>query len=241
MTCAPCVRAQSMPAATSSDVPLPSSSSTRTGSSFAPGATEETPTPLPVGGDRDPAHVRAVAVAVLRRRVVLDEVAARAASARRGRGGRAATPESTTAITAPAPVAVACAASDSTRSRFHCSPRRGSFAARAAAGARRARQEGEDDRRRIRTHAVARVQRARQSADRVYVITYRRMATAADPLVVSVGPRVRALREAMDLSLRDLAERTGVSAPMLSQVERGETSPTLQVAARIAAGLELRL
>ena len=28
---------------------------------------------------------------------------------------------------------------------------------------------------------------------------------------------------------------------MLSQVERGETSPTLQVAARIAAGLDLRL
>ena len=56
-----------------------------------------------------------------------------------------------------------------------------------------------------------------------------------------VGPRVRALREAMDLSLRDLAERSGVSAPMLSQVERGETSPTLQVATRIAAGLELRL
>ena len=28
---------------------------------------------------------------------------------------------------------------------------------------------------------------------------------------------------------------------MLSQVERGETSPTLTVAARIAAGLELRL
>jgi XRE family transcriptional regulator, regulator of sulfur utilization len=58
-----------------------------------------------------------------------------------------------------------------------------------------------------------------------------------DPL----GPRIRALREAMSLSLRDLAERSGVSAPMLSQVERGETSPTLQVATRIAAGLELRL
>jgi transcriptional regulator with XRE-family HTH domain len=56
-----------------------------------------------------------------------------------------------------------------------------------------------------------------------------------------VGVRVRALREAMDLSLRELSERSGVSAPMLSQVERGETSPTLQVAARIAAGLELRL
>jgi transcriptional regulator with XRE-family HTH domain len=56
-----------------------------------------------------------------------------------------------------------------------------------------------------------------------------------------VGARVKALREAMDLSLRDLSERSGVSAPMLSQVERGETSPTLQVATRIAAGLELRL
>jgi XRE family transcriptional regulator, regulator of sulfur utilization len=59
--------------------------------------------------------------------------------------------------------------------------------------------------------------------------------------VPPVGPRVKALREAMGLSLRDLAERSGVSAPMLSQVERGETSPTLQVAARIATGLELRL
>jgi XRE family transcriptional regulator, regulator of sulfur utilization len=59
--------------------------------------------------------------------------------------------------------------------------------------------------------------------------------------IVAVGPRVRALREASGLSLRDLAERSGVSAPMLSQVERGETSPTLHVAARIAAGLQLRL
>jgi transcriptional regulator with XRE-family HTH domain len=64
---------------------------------------------------------------------------------------------------------------------------------------------------------------------------------ATEPFALAVGPRVRALREAMDLSLRDLAERSGVSAPMLSQVERGETSPTLAVASRIAAGLELRL
>src|SRR6202034_3862335 len=65
------------------------------------------------------------------------------------------------------------------------------------------------------------------------------MAIADSP--PALGARVRALREAMDLSLRDLAERSGVSAPMLSQVERGETSPTLQVATRIAHGLELRL
>jgi transcriptional regulator with XRE-family HTH domain len=57
----------------------------------------------------------------------------------------------------------------------------------------------------------------------------------------AVGARVRALREGLDLSLRDLAERSGVSAPMLSQVERGETSPTLTVAERIASGLDLTL
>src|SRR3978361_310265 len=66
--------------------------------------------------------------------------------------------------------------------------------------------------------------------------------TAIEPTTApSIGPRIKALREAMDFSLRDLAERSGVSAPMLSQVERGETSPTLQVAAKIAAGLDLRL
>jgi len=78
----------------------------------------------------------------------------------------------------------------------------------------------------------------------VSVITYTRMVLAPehDPYdPTAVGPRVRALREAMGLSLRELALRCGVSSAMLSQVERGETSPTLQVAARIATGLELRL
>jgi transcriptional regulator with XRE-family HTH domain len=60
-----------------------------------------------------------------------------------------------------------------------------------------------------------------------------------DSLVL--GARIKVLREASQLSLRDLAARSGVSAPMLSQVERGETSPTLAVAARIAFGLDLRL
>jgi transcriptional regulator with XRE-family HTH domain len=66
------------------------------------------------------------------------------------------------------------------------------------------------------------------------------MATATAE-ALAVGPRIRALREGMALSLRDLAERSGVSAPMLSQVERGGTSPTLAIAAKIAAGLELSL
>ena len=83
----------------------------------------------------------------------------------------------------------------------------------------------------------------------LYVITYERNGNDVETLLATRKPlpsagrpcAIRALREAMGLSLRDLAERSGVSAPMLSQVERGETSPTLAVAEKIAAGLELTL
>lgn len=65
----------------------------------------------------------------------------------------------------------------------------------------------------------------------------------ADPAAdgAAVGVRVKALREAMGHSLRDLSDRSGVSPTMLSQVERGATSPTLAVATKIAAGLDLSL
>lgn len=56
-----------------------------------------------------------------------------------------------------------------------------------------------------------------------------------------LGSRVRSLREGMGLSLRDLAGRAEVSATTLSQVERGESSPSIAVAARVADGLELSL
>ncbi len=99
----------------------------------------------------------------------------------------------------------------------------------------------------------ARIQPAPYTPDikPVSVITYARMTTATAPekqpdwaqslSPAVIGARVKALRESAGLSLRDLAERSGVSAPMLSQVERGETSPTLTVAVRIASGLDLRL
>jgi transcriptional regulator with XRE-family HTH domain len=65
--------------------------------------------------------------------------------------------------------------------------------------------------------------------------------SSAVAVIPSIGERVRRLREAKGLSLRDLAREAGVSAPMLSQVERGETSPTLHVATKIASGLDLTL
>lgn len=49
--------------------------------------------------------------------------------------------------------------------------------------------------------------------------------------------RVRALRQAAGLTLDGLAERSGVSRAMISRIERGETSPTAALLARLASAL----
>ena len=55
------------------------------------------------------------------------------------------------------------------------------------------------------------------------------------------GRRVRAAREHAGLTLERLSQSSGVSRAMLSKVERGDKSPTLVVAMRIAHGLDLSL
>jgi transcriptional regulator with XRE-family HTH domain len=52
---------------------------------------------------------------------------------------------------------------------------------------------------------------------------------------------VRAARLAQKLSLAELETKSGVSRAMLSKVERGEKSPTLPVACRIAQGLQISM
>lgn len=56
------------------------------------------------------------------------------------------------------------------------------------------------------------------------------------PLVV-IGERLRAERTAMGLSLEDVAERSGVSRSMVSEIERGRKVPTIVVLDRITAAL----
>jgi transcriptional regulator with XRE-family HTH domain len=51
------------------------------------------------------------------------------------------------------------------------------------------------------------------------------------------GDQVRLLREQADLTLDQFAKLSGVSRAMLSKVERGEKSPTIGVAKRIAHAL----
>ena len=49
-----------------------------------------------------------------------------------------------------------------------------------------------------------------------------------------IGPRIRALRNAKDLTLVQLGERTGLSPGLLSKIERGQLVPTLPTLQRIA-------
>lgn len=62
---------------------------------------------------------------------------------------------------------------------------------------------------------------------------------AAEEATVStrIGLRIRELREKHSLSMRALAERTGVSQPFLSQIERGVSSPSMATIYRLAEAL----
>ena len=62
----------------------------------------------------------------------------------------------------------------------------------------------------------------------------KRPAWVRDPISREFGDRVRSLRERTDLTLDQLAKRSGVSRAMLSKVERGEKSPTIGLAMRIS-------
>ena len=58
---------------------------------------------------------------------------------------------------------------------------------------------------------------------------------------MNFGKRVKEFRLKQDLTLKQLAEKSGISASMLSQIERQEKNPTLQVACQIAEGLNTTL
>lgn len=49
-----------------------------------------------------------------------------------------------------------------------------------------------------------------------------------------IGPKIRALRTAKSLGLAQLGDHTGLSAGMLSKIERGQVVPTLPTLMRIA-------
>ncbi len=56
-----------------------------------------------------------------------------------------------------------------------------------------------------------------------------------------LGSRIRAIRQARHLTLRDIADRASVTESFLSQVERDVTSPSIATVHRIAQALDLSI
>ena len=55
----------------------------------------------------------------------------------------------------------------------------------------------------------------------------------------SLGQRLRELRDKADLSLRELAKRTGISSPFLSDIELGRRFPSEEILGKLAAALKV--
>lgn len=67
------------------------------------------------------------------------------------------------------------------------------------------------------------------------------MNTMIDDPGAALARCLRDEREARHWSLAEMTERSGVSKAAISKIERGETSPTASVLARLAAALDLTL
>ena len=66
-----------------------------------------------------------------------------------------------------------------------------------------------------------------------------KVSTAASEVASDIGSFIRAQRENAQVSVRQLAERSGVSNPYLSQVERGLRKPSADVLTQIAKALRV--
>ena len=66
-----------------------------------------------------------------------------------------------------------------------------------------------------------------------------KVSTAASEVASDIGSFIRTQRENAQVSVRQLAERAGVSNPYLSQVERGLRKPSADVLSQIAKALRV--
>lgn len=67
------------------------------------------------------------------------------------------------------------------------------------------------------------------------------MNTIEDNLNQRIGARIRIERESRGWSLSDLAERAGVSRGMIHKIERGESSPTAALLARLSGAFSISM
>jgi transcriptional regulator with XRE-family HTH domain len=67
------------------------------------------------------------------------------------------------------------------------------------------------------------------------------MENGDETIDAAIGGRLKALRGRYDLTLDELASRSGVSRAMISRIERAEASPTAALLARLSEALGLSL
>lgn len=58
---------------------------------------------------------------------------------------------------------------------------------------------------------------------------------------LTIGERLKEIRTGRNLTLEDVSKLTDVSKPMLGQIERGQSSPTITTLWKIATGLKVPL
>jgi transcriptional regulator with XRE-family HTH domain len=58
---------------------------------------------------------------------------------------------------------------------------------------------------------------------------------------ISLGQRIRELRDKAGLSLRKLADQIDISSPFLSDIELGRRFPSAKISARLAGALNVPL
>jgi len=63
------------------------------------------------------------------------------------------------------------------------------------------------------------------------------MVNYMSPYDLNVGVQIRYLRKKKDLTLKDLAESSGLSVNAISRIENGQTSPTVSTVHRLAVAL----
>lgn len=62
-----------------------------------------------------------------------------------------------------------------------------------------------------------------------------------EEISLKIGERLKEIRNTRQLTLDEVAELTGVSKPMLGQIERGQSSPTINILWKISTGLKIPL
>lgn len=74
-----------------------------------------------------------------------------------------------------------------------------------------------------------------------YLVASAGYAPSGKEIILKVGESVKAIRKKKGLSLKDLSQRTGLDAGLLTEIEKGEVSPPLGTIIKVAKALDTKM